>query len=65
MKALTGPTRWGIVPVDVVFGEVRYRPGRLVLCTGDTVMYEGEICVFLYRENDDVTMTLLEEYEEV
>ena len=48
MHALTGPLRYGLTPVDIVFGEVRYRFDREVLLTGEPCLDpNGHLLVFI------------------
>jgi hypothetical protein len=46
--ALTSPRRFGLMPVDEFFGEVRERPERQVVTTGDMVQTkDGKVVLFV------------------
>ena len=53
MHALTGPARYGLVPVDFVGGLTVERPDRTVILTGEEVIGpDGELQIFVALDSD-------------
>jgi hypothetical protein len=61
--ALTGPSRFGLMPVDIFFGEARDRPNKEVLIFGDTVRTESGDILFFAGTGEGGEPILVEEDE--
>ena len=47
MHAITNPSQFGLTPVDMVFGECRLRPDRMVVTSHELVMKDETIFIFI------------------
>lgn len=66
LKALSDLSSWRLEAVDMFFGQIRPQPSRLTVLTGETVrdLDTGEVFIFQYRKNDNISLQILEETEE-
>lgn len=61
--ALSGPSRYGLMPVDIFFGEARERPNKEVLIFGDPVKTESGDILFFAGTDERGEPILAEEAE--